>query len=320
MFPYRAVAWALALIFSNFWGESALAGVGESDDSGNPPAPSAETALAGWTEDYELAKARAVHKGADLLICFTVRDWSAVCRRFETDFLRQADFVRSASKNYELVQFDLSEEEEDSIGAQLRRKYEIGGFPAIILANSQGQPYALTGFRPDSLERYVEHIDFLHNENLERRQLLAKAAESKGPERADLLAQALPVLGEHRTPKFYGDIIREIVELDPEDTTGKVDELKFKLADYAYLQEMRRLDTEYRWLQMVELTDKHIDDLNLTGSRKQAVLMNRYDVNRRQGDIRAMILSLQEILEVNPYNPHGQQASELLQSLASQLQ
>lgn len=315
----RALALSLLSILTLF-PAVAFAGVDEEGNSqAQAPAP-AVAAKNGWTSDFNRAKARAVHTGADLMICFTVRDWSAVCRRFESDYLYQQEFINRAGKRFVLVHFDLSTEEEGTDGAQMRGKLEVGGFPTLVLTNSQGLPYAMTGFRPESVENYVEHIERLHDEHRERQQLLARAADAEGPARAVLLAQALPNLGEHRTAKFYGDMMREIIELDPNDESGKVDELKYEIADLAYVLEMRRLDGEFQWMKMVELTDKHIEEMNLTGSRKQAALMNRFDINRRQGDLRAMIKSLQEVLEVNPYNPHGRQASQILQSLAGQLQ
>lgn len=273
-----------------------------------------------WIDNLDIAKSKALHANADLMICFTVRDWSAVCRRFEEHFLQQPEFIDPLKSDFVFVHYDLSTEEEDSPGSQLRDRFEISGYPTVVLANAQGMPYAFTGFRPDSAKKYAEHLQLLRSENKKRLKHLSAAADLSGLERAQHLANALPDLGDHRTAKFYGDIMREVIDLDTEDSTGKRDGYRFELADFSYVQEMRRLDEEYQWMKMVELTNEHIENLDLTGSRKQAALMNRFDIHRRQGDVRAMVGTLQEVLEVNPYNPHGRQASQILQSLASQLQ
>lgn len=271
-------------------------------------------------DNLDVAKSKAIHAKADLMICFTVRDWSAVCRQFEEHFLKQQEFIDALKSDFVFVQYDLSTEEEDSPGVQLRDQFEISGYPAIVLANAQGMPYAITGFRPDSATRYAEHLQLLKTENRKRQAHLNAAADLSGLERAEHLVNALPDLGEHRTAKFYGDIMREVIELDADDSIGKHEIYRFQLADFSYVQEMRRLDGEYQWMKMVELTNEHIKNLDLTGSLKQAALMNRFDIHRRQGDLRKMVGTLQEVIEVNPYNPHGRQASEILQSLASQLQ
>ena len=273
-----------------------------------------------WTDNLDVAKSRALHSDSDLLICFTVRDWSAVCRRFEEHFLLQPDFTDRLDSSFVLVHYDLSIEEKDSAGAMLRERFEISTFPAVMLTNAHGMPYALTGFPPNSAESYAEHLILLRDENRARQQLLREAADLKGVDRAKALSQVLPDLGDHRRAKFYGDIMREVIDLDPDNASGKREMFEVELADLAYVQAMRRLDGEFQWMKMVELTNEHIEDMKLSGSRKQAALMNRFDIHRRQGDMRAMFGTLQEIVEVNPYNPHGRQASQILQSLASQLQ
>lgn len=271
-----------------------------------------------WSQNFDYSKARALRRGADMMICFTVRDWSAVCRKFEEHFLHQPDFINGVEGAYELVHFDLSLGD-DSPGAELLARFEIAAYPTVVLADSQGVPYAVTGFRPGDISSYVEHVWKLRAQKQARQQLRAQARNVQGVERAGLLAQAVPPLGAHRSAKFYGDMMREAIILDPNDTTGFIGEFEFQLADLAYIQELRRLDEAYQWRQMAELTDRHIENMNLTGSRKQAALMNRFDIERRQGSVTKMVGTLREIVELNPYNPHGRQASQILQTLSSEL-
>lgn len=278
----------------------------------------------GWEDDFELASSRAAKSGKDLLICFTAKGENAICRQFETEFLGRPELVVSLQEDFETLLFDVAsesgEENDNSTSFRLRKRFEVTAFPTVVLADSQGKPYAYTGFRPGGTKSYPEHLLKLKQRHASQLRLFKAASRAKGVERARFLAKAIPELGQQRSAKFYGDVMREIVELDPNDESGFVQAIRLQLADLEYVRKMQQLDDEVRWAEMVEITNAYINDYELTGSRKQAALMNRFDIHRRQTDLRAMLTTLAQVVEINQYSHHGRQALEILKTMTDELQ
>lgn len=275
-----------------------------------------------WSPGYDQARQRAIRSRKDILIAFTVRRLDAASRHFEEHFLTQPSFAETLTKNFELVWLDASEQggdKEDSPGFQLRRQFDVTSFPTVVLANWLGQPYAYTGFRPGSLENYLQHLEVLRQKNVIRNQMLVKARASQGLQRAELLAASIPELGQQRSAKFYGDLMREILSLDPQQQNESTQAVNRQLADLEFTRKLADLDRDLRWAEMVELIDRYIAEQNLAGAHRQAALLTRLDVHRRQEDLPRIIQTLQEIIQINPYNRHGQQASAILAKITSDL-
>ncbi len=291
--------------------------------------PSDSPGRDGWHETYSVARAAAAKSGKDIFLCFTGKEWSAVCRKFEEHFLDQPEFTRLLKPHFEPVQLDLSRfptlapgvgSEDLPEEARLKLEFEVSTFPIAFLLAKDGMPYAVTGFRPGGIASYGQHLTKLRESRAEGFDALARARKASGQRRAELLAQGIPDLGDLRTARFYGDLMREVVELDPDDLTGKARDFELELADHDYVRSMRDLDQDLRWSDMVELTDAYIEKYALTGSRRQAALMNRFDIHRRQENLRKMVETLGEVIRINPYNPHGRQAEQFLGGLARQME
>jgi hypothetical protein len=284
----------------------------------------------GWHDTYASAQTAAKKSGKDVFLCFTGTEWSAVCRQFETRFLADPAFATNLNAHFEPVRLDVSEfrslgpaeasREDLPEKARLKLEFEVTTFPIAFLVGRDGLPYAVTGFRPGSVEAYGAHLDQLREKNATGRSSLERARKASGLRRAELLVQSIPDLGDLRTARFYGDRMREVIALDPENRTGSAREYELQLADLDYVQTMRTLDRDVRWTEMVQLTDDYIRRYELTGSRRQAALMNRFDLHRRLGNLRDMISTLDEVTRINPYNPHGRQAALLLREFARQME
>jgi thioredoxin-related protein len=283
----------------------------------------------GWHDSLAAAQAAAGKSGKDILLCFTGKEWSGVCRQFDEHFLGDVEFTQKLRSHFEPVHLDVSEyrEIDDDVPlsqlpekARLKLDFEVTTFPAVFLTSKDGRPYALTGFRPGGISSYLQHLDKLREKHEQQLGLLARARQSSGPRRAELLAQSIPSIGELRTAHFYGDLLREVVTLDPGNTTGLTRTFELKLADHDYVHAMREMDKDLRWSDMLKLTDDYIEKFQLTGSERQAALMNRFDILRRQQNLPDMIQTLDEVFRINPYNPHGKQAEKFLRGFAQKIE
>jgi len=275
-----------------------------------------------WSTNFELAKNRALHSKKDLLLCFTLEKWSPVSQRMEERILSHPAFAAALKEDFELVWLDLSNKSDETSSSELeelKNLFEIQQFPTLVLANTQGVPYAYTGYIPGDVATYAQHLESLRMENLEREMLVESAQGAPDPIRAEILSESIPNLGGQRTAKFYGDLMREILALDPESESALVADFRRQLADYTFYQEMERLKNAERWDEMVAMTDTYIAEHQLEGSRKQAALMSRYLVQSQKGDWDGMLESLAEVIRIDPDSPDGQRASDILSDYAAEL-
>lgn len=106
-----------------------------------------------WIRDVEDGKKQARAAAKDLFIVFTGHGWCAHCEILDREVFQQAEFVRSASKDYVFVELDFNfgdspqEQERQKHYRELQNKYLIRVFPTVVLADADGVPYAMmTGY------------------------------------------------------------------------------------------------------------------------------------------------------------------------------
>jgi protein disulfide-isomerase len=107
-------------------------------------------AEANWLSDFSKAQeeAKAGHKL--LLLDFTGSDWCMWCRRLQAEVFSQPEFEEYAKKNLVLMKVDFPRAK--PLSAELRRqnetlaqKFEIQGFPTIVILNGDGKQVGLLG-------------------------------------------------------------------------------------------------------------------------------------------------------------------------------
>ncbi|MCW1920982.1 thioredoxin family protein [Luteolibacter arcticus] len=116
-----------------------------------------------WETDFELAKQRAKDEKKDLLVDFTGTDWCGWCIKLKKEVFDQPAFQEYAKKNLIMVELDFPRkkvlpEELKKQNAELAKKYEIRGYPTILLLNSKGREVARTGYQEGGPDKYIEHV------------------------------------------------------------------------------------------------------------------------------------------------------------------
>lgn len=173
-----------------------------------------------WKTNYEAALAESARSGKPILAEFTGSDWCYYCRRLRTDVLDAPDFAAWAEKHFILLEIDLPQHTEidTTLLAQnqmLRSKYQIDGFPTLLVLDAQGRPLGgLFGFvgNPKTVQQELEP-------GLQADQLLRQAARLPDEEKqAPLLAawKLIPRdLHELNIP-----LQQEVSAHDPQDLSG----------------------------------------------------------------------------------------------------
>lgn len=120
-----------------------------------------------WLTDFEQAKATASQQNKDMFLYFTGSDWCPWCIRLDREVLSDANFVLPARQEFVFVLLDFPRNKSGQSQAlqqqntELAARYQIEGYPTVVLANSNGDSYARTGYRPGGGDAYLKHISEL---------------------------------------------------------------------------------------------------------------------------------------------------------------
>lgn len=97
----------------------------------------------GWSTDLEKAFKDAKEQKKAVLVEFTGSDWCPPCIAMRKNVFSKKDFVDAASKNYILVELDFPNGDKavKEKNEPYAKKYNIEGFPTVILFNSEGKEF-----------------------------------------------------------------------------------------------------------------------------------------------------------------------------------
>jgi protein disulfide-isomerase len=124
---------------------------------------SSARAEATWLTDFHRAQqeARSGHKL--LLLNFTGSDWCGWCMRLQAEVFSKPEFAEYARQNLVLMKVDFPRakslsSEVRSQNAALAEKYEIDGFPTIVVLNEDGRPVGLLGYMPGGPSAFIGEL------------------------------------------------------------------------------------------------------------------------------------------------------------------
>jgi protein disulfide-isomerase len=116
-----------------------------------------------WNQDFKKAMAESQKTGKPVLIDFAGSDWCSWCIRLEKEVFSRPAFRKYARKNLVLMLADFPRmkkltAEVVAQNEELKNKYEVEGFPTVVLLNSKGETLGVTGYQQGGAEKYVEHL------------------------------------------------------------------------------------------------------------------------------------------------------------------
>ncbi len=122
-----------------------------------------KTEATNWETDFKKASSAAKASGKYILLDFSGSDWCGWCIRLEKEVFSQDAFKDFAEKNLVcvLVDFPRAKEQTEELKQQnldLERKYDIKGYPTIIILSSDGKPVAKTGYLQGGPWEYARHL------------------------------------------------------------------------------------------------------------------------------------------------------------------
>jgi thiol-disulfide isomerase/thioredoxin len=118
-----------------------------------------------WLTDYDAALKQAAADKKPLILEFTGSDWCPPCKALTANVFEKPAFEEFAKSNVVLVKFDFPrrKEQEEALKATnqaMAKKYQVQGFPTVILVSSSGEEMArkvgYAGETPDSMIEWIK--------------------------------------------------------------------------------------------------------------------------------------------------------------------
>ena len=116
-----------------------------------------------WGTDFEKAQKEAAAKKLPIMMDFTGSDWCGWCIKLDKEVFSKKQFKTYAKKNLVLFKADFPKGKKlskkvEAQNRELAQKYNVSGYPTIILVKADGTVIGKTGYREGGAEKYVEHI------------------------------------------------------------------------------------------------------------------------------------------------------------------
>ena len=130
-----------------------------------PSTASAPTSqAAGWLTSYADAAKLAKETNKPILVDFTGSDWCVWCNRLKAEVFDKQEFKDWAAKNVVLLELDFprnnqQDAETKKVNQDLLKKYDIKGFPTILLLKADGTSIGQTGYIKGGPKPWLEKAD-----------------------------------------------------------------------------------------------------------------------------------------------------------------
>ncbi len=116
----------------------------------------------GWSTDLDAALKTAKEENKSVLVEFTGSDWCPPCIMMKKNVFSKKEFVEGAAKNFILVEIDMPKGNKSVAekNQPLVEKYEIEGFPTVVLLDSEGKEFTrFFASEHPTVDAFLAHLD-----------------------------------------------------------------------------------------------------------------------------------------------------------------
>jgi protein disulfide-isomerase len=119
-----------------------------------------------WLTDFEAAAAKGKSDNKLVLLNFTGSDWCGWCKRLNAEVFSKPQFQEYAAKNLVLVELDFPrfKQQSDAVkkqNGQLASKYQIEGFPTVVVLNAAGKVVGELGYMQGGADAFIAALEQL---------------------------------------------------------------------------------------------------------------------------------------------------------------
>ncbi|MEI6376923.1 MAG: thioredoxin family protein [bacterium] len=119
----------------------------------------------GWQTNYKSALEQAAKENKPVLLDFTGSDWCGWCIKLNKETFSQSEFKDFAKKNLILVELDFPKSNPQTAevkkqNEELQQKFNVHGFPTLVLLNSQGKEITRNaGYLPGGPKAFIAWVE-----------------------------------------------------------------------------------------------------------------------------------------------------------------
>ncbi|OGV48593.1 MAG: hypothetical protein A2X49_05400 [Lentisphaerae bacterium GWF2_52_8] len=116
-----------------------------------------------WMDDFEAAKVKALKENKLILADFSGSDWCGWCMKLDKEVFSQKAFTDFAEKHFVLLLVDTPKksklpEKVQKQNTELKAKYNVEGFPTVLILKANGDLLESTGYQEGGAENYVKYL------------------------------------------------------------------------------------------------------------------------------------------------------------------
>jgi hypothetical protein len=275
-----------------------------------PPAESLASSSSGipaWLSDPDAAAAVAVASGKDLLVEFDAPGSTGGSAKTGSEVFDTEAFRRSAGEAFVMVRLGSSADAPADSAARVAvwgERLGVTRFPAVVLLDSRGRPYADTVWDEKESKASVQILRQLRQVKTERDAELAAAKRATALDRARHLDAALHLVGRFAACPAYVEVMREIVSLDKSNAAG----LKGKYAgvmagidvDVAIQSEVYPMIDKGDLAGAIARIDQLMVDANPPAGQRQLLLAFKGQLYFSLHDTRGASKAFDEAMRIDP--------------------
>ena len=176
-----------------------------------------------WTQSYQQALEQAQEEGK-LILAYLYTDWCGYCKKMEAETFTDQAVIDEMSDSYVWLKLNAETDEE---GRQLQERFNITGYPGLLLLDGDGQEMErISGFVPAGAFR--QRVAAAAGGPDSFVSLLRTA--SREPDSIDVQYRLAEEYIERGDFSAAIERLRRVIELDPENNSGKADLSYYYLA------------------------------------------------------------------------------------------
>ena len=214
------------------------------------------------------------------------------------------------------LDFPHQKEQSDELKKQnkeLSEKYNIEGFPTVLLLDAEGQVIARTGYREGGPEEYLKQLAEFSKIYENVLALKAKLEKAQGLDRAKLLDQI--VEGYQKLGNESDEVAawsKEIIALDPDNKAG----LKVKYEFPLTLAEARKLLQTGKSAEAEGVLDKALALKGVPGEMRQEGYMLKVEIAFSEKKFVDVVAALKLAKEAAPQSQMGKRIDALVEQFS----
>ncbi len=176
-----------------------------------------------WIQSYDQALKEA-QLGDKLILAYLYTDWCGYCKKMEAETFTDKAVIDEMSDRYVWLKLNAETDEE---GRRLQERFNITGYPGLLLLNGEGQEMErISGFVP--ADAFRERVAAAAGGPGSFVSLLRTAGQQ--PESVDLQYRLAEKYIERGEFPAAIERLRQVVALDPDNNSGKADLSYYYLA------------------------------------------------------------------------------------------